>query len=148
MSFFAGVPLACIALCRTALEAGLRERLAEKIASSSEEVWDQIKKRGKTSLRDLLKEAEREEILSEKQLREAFKFTSQFGRHVLDKYIHADWESIISLLEGLELDTRVVGAKNKIAEKRIQAEAYIEQVATSVLAVTTKIAETLYLLPD
>ena len=148
MSFRAGIPLGCIALCRTALEAGLRERLAEKRASSPEEVWDQIKKRGKTRLVDLLKEADQEGILTKKQLQEAFEFASQFGRSVLDKYIHADLESIISLLEGFELDIRVVGAKDKLARKKIQAEAYIDKVAAAVLAAVTKIAETLYLLPD
>lgn len=148
MSFNAGIPLGCIALCRTALEVGLRERIAEKKASSPEEVWDQIRKRRKIWFRDLLKEAEQQGILNEKQLQEAFEFAGQFGRHVLDKYIHADWDSMISLLEGLEFDIRVVGAKNKLAEKRIQAEAYIDQVAAGVLAAATKIAETLYLLPD
>lgn len=148
MSFYAGIPLGCIALCRTALEAGLRERLAEKRASSPQEVWYQIKKRGKMGFRDLLKEAEQEGILSKKQLQESFEFAGRFGRRALDKYIHADLESIISLLEGLELDIRVVGAKDKLAEKKIQAEAYVEQVAVAVLAATTKIAEILHLLPD
>lgn len=148
MSFRAGIPLGCIALCRTAVEAGLRERLAEKKASSPDEVWDQIKERAEKRFRDLLKEAEQEGILSKQQIRETFEFAGRFGRHVLDKYIHADLDSIINLLEGLELDIRVVSAGNKLAEKKIQANAYIDQVAAAVLAATTKIAETLYLLPD
>ena len=148
MSFYAGIPLGCIALCRTALEAGLRERLAEIRASSPQEVWYQIKKHSKMGFRGLLKEAEQEGILSKKQLQESFEFAGRFGRHALDKYIHADLESIISLLEDLKLDIRVVGAEDKLAEKKIQSEAYIEQIAVAVLAATTKIAETLHLLPD
>ena len=148
MSFRAGIPLGCIALCRTALEAGLRERLAEGKAASPEEVWVGIRERSETLLGDLMKEAEREGTLSKKQIQEAFEFAGQFGHHVLDKYIHADLNSIINLLGGLGLDIRVVGAKDKLAEKKIQAGAYIDLIAAIILAATTKIAEMLYLVPN
>lgn len=148
MSFRAGIPLGCIALCRTALEAGLRERLAEEQASSPEEVWSQINVLQRKRLWQLLDEADQEAILTKKEVGEAFEFAGRVGRQVLDKYIHANVDSVIKLLEGLELDTRVVGASDKLAEKKIQAEAYVDQVAVIALAATTKIAEKLYLLRD
>jgi len=42
----------------------------------------------------------------------------QLGRRVLDKRIHADLASVIKVLEALELDIRVVGTKDKLAERK------------------------------
>ncbi len=146
MCYRAGIPLACIALCRVALEAGLRERLAEAKASSPEEVWSEINKRSDKLLESLVKEADREGIMAKKEFEELFVFGGQLGHHLLDKYIHADLNSIIRLFESLQFDIRVMGAKDALAEKKIQAEAYTDEVAVAVLAATTRITEKLYLL--
>ena len=146
MCYRAGIPLACIALCRVALEAGLRERLAEVKASSPEEVWNEINKRRHKLLGSLVKEADQQGIMSKKEFEELFVFGGQLGHHLLDKYIHADLNSIIRLFESLQFDIRVMGAKDALAEKKIQAEAYTDKVAVAVLAATTRIAEKLYLL--
>ena len=146
MCYRAGIPLACIALCRIALEAGLRERLAEAKAASPEEVWNEINKRRNKLLGSLVKEADQEGIMAKKEFEELFVFGGQLGHHLLDKYIHADLNSIIRLFESLQFDIRVMGAKDTLAEKKIQAEAYIDEVAVAVLAATTRIAEKLYLL--
>jgi hypothetical protein len=145
MCYRAGIPLACITICRIAIEAGLRERLAEAKGSSPEEVWNEIKKRhGK--LRWLVKEADQEGIMTEKEFEELFVFRGQLGHNLLNKYAHADLNSIIRLFESLQFDIRVIGAKDALAEKKIQAETYTDEVAIAVLVATTKIAEKLYLL--
>lgn len=145
MSYRAGIPLGCIALCRTALEAGLRERLAEGKASSPDEIWSEIRKRREHPLGKLVEEADREGILAKKDFEELFIFGTHFGHHLLNKYVHADLNSIIDLLENLQLDIGVIGAKDTLAEKKIQAETYVDEVAVAVLAATTRIAEKLYL---
>jgi len=145
MCYRAGIPLACIALCRVALEAGLRERLAEAKASLPEEVWSEINKRRHKLLGSLVKEADQEGIMTKKEFEELFVFGGQLKQHLLDKYIHADLNSIIRLFESLQFDIRVMGAKDALAEKKIQAEAYTDEVAVAVLAATTRIAEKLYL---
>lgn len=146
MCYRAGIPLACITICRIAIEAGLRERLAEAKASSPEEVWNEIKKRHDKLLGRLVKEADQEGIMTKKEFEELFVFGGQLGHHLLDKYTHADLNSIILLFESLQFDIRVVGAKDALAEKKIQAETYTDEVAIAVLVATTKIAEKLYLL--
>ena len=146
MCYRAGIPLACIALCRVALEAGLRERLAEAKASSPQEVWSEMNKRRNKPLGSLVKEADQEGIMAKKEFEELFVFGGQLGHHLLDKYIHADLDSIIRLFESSQFDMRVKGAKDALAEKKIKAEAYTDEVAVAVLAATTRIAEKLYIL--
>jgi len=145
MCFCAGIPLGCIALCRIALEAGLRERLAEIKASSPEEVWSEIKKRRKKLLGSLVEEAAREGIMKKKDFEDLFVFGAPFGHEILNKYVHADLDSIIRFFEHLQFDTRVIGAKDMLSEKKIQAEVYTNEIAVAVLASITRIAEKLYL---
>lgn len=148
MCYRAGIPLGCIVLCRIALEAGLRERLAEAKALSPEEVWSGIKKRRNKLLGSLVEEADREGIMAKKDFEELFMFGAAIGHHLLNKYVHADLDSIVSFLEGLQFDTRVISAKDMLSEKKIQAEVYTDEIAVAVLAATTRIAEKLYLLAD
>ena len=47
MCYRAGIPIATISLCRTALEGGLTEKIAEKIAKDEKGIWEAIKELAK-----------------------------------------------------------------------------------------------------
>ncbi len=84
--------------------------------------------------------------MKKKEFEGSFVFGGQLGHHLLDKYIHADLNSIIRLFESQQFDISVMGAKDALAKKKIQAETYTDEVAVAVLTATTRIAEKLYLL--
>jgi hypothetical protein len=102
MSYRAGIPIASIVLCRTAIEAGLRERIAEKLAEEEVRDREQLPRRileimegleDKYKLWQLIEKAEEESIITEEQIEEYFrplKFGKQEGRKILDKFIHGD----------------------------------------------------------
>jgi len=161
MSYRAGIPIATILLCRTALEAGLRERIAEKLAENEcrnkndlpEKVLEKIKalkdntlgtKKGKKGLINL---AEENGVISENEIEKIFsklKFGQQKSRKILDKFIHGDLTWIVSFIKEKDKDSRVMGAKNILDEYKIIAESSIDDIAFKVLRGTTKVAEILY----
>jgi hypothetical protein len=68
MCFKAGIPLAAISLCRTALEGGLKEKIAEKIAKNEKEIWEAFKKLSNLKVSELIRKAEDVNIISRDEL--------------------------------------------------------------------------------
>jgi hypothetical protein len=127
MCYRAGVSAGAISLCRTAIETGLRERLAEEMAkreaTSQNELpvktLEQLHRLRGESLSNLIVMASREEILSEHDIEESFsvlKFQGQSGRKVLDKFIHGDIVWMVNFVQSRKEDTRVVGAQDILEE--------------------------------
>lgn len=152
MCYRASIPLATIFLCRTAIEAGLREKLAEKKAKeNAKQVWEEMQDLTVLKLWQLIKKIEDEGIISKDEIDKLFTVDDKMKiiipnpRNLLDKYIHGDLSTIISFLEAIGVDTKVHGAEDLMQEKKIQAEAFIDKIAVFVLASTTRLAERLYL---
>jgi len=152
MCYRTGIPLATIFLCRTAIEAGLREKLAEKRAKeNSERIWKEMQNLIDLKLWQLIKKIEDENIISKNEIEMLFTINNKMKniipnpRNLLDKYIHADLPTIITFLEAIGADTKVIGAENFMQEKKIQAEAFLDKIAVFVLVATTRLAERLYL---
>ena len=152
MCYRASIPLATIFLCRTAIEAGLREKLAEKRAKeNAKQGWEEMQDLTGLKLWKLIKKNEDEGIISRDEIEKLFTVDDKMKtiipnpRNLLDKYIHADLSTIISFLEVIGADTGVIGAEDIMQEKKIQAEAFIDKIAVFVLAATTRLAERLYL---
>lgn len=152
MCYRASIPLATIFLCRTAIEAGLREKLAEKIAKeNAKQVWEEMQDLTRLKLWQLIKKIEDEGIISKDEIEKFFTVDDKMKviipnpRNLLDKYIHADLSTIISFLEAIGMKSKVYGAEDLMQEKKIQAEAFIDKIAVFVLVATTRLAERLYL---
>jgi hypothetical protein len=156
MCYRAGIYAGAISLCRTAIESGLRERVAEEMAR--EETVDQDSLTTKTlerlrelrdeSLAPLIEKASKAGIINEQQIENAFrplKFRKQSSRKILDKFIHGDLAWMVEFVESREEDTRVVGARDKLEEFKVVADMKTEQIAVEVLKGSYQIAAILYL---
>ncbi|MDI6859923.1 MAG: hypothetical protein QMC85_05465, partial [Methanocellales archaeon] len=154
MCYRAGIPIASILLCRTALEAGLRERVAEELARKetnnkdelAKKTWELIKQLKDNTLDPLISKAEDENIIGKQEIENVFKnlkLGNQSSRKVLDKFIHGDITWIFNFVKNRENDTKVIGAKNKLEESKIIADSKIDEIAAEALKATTKIAEIL-----
>ena len=155
MCYRAGIPAGTIALCRTALEAGIRERLAEELAKREAtkqddipaKVLEQLHRLRDTSLSDLIKLASKERVLNEHDVEKSFsalKFQNQSSRKVLDKFIHGDIMWMMGFVQSRKEDTRVIGAKDTVEEAKIIADMELDDVAIEVLKATERIAGLLY----
>lgn len=155
MSYRAGIPIATIILCRTASEAGLRQKIAEKRTNDNKDkVWEEMQKLKEMTLRLLIQQADAEDIISKNEIEELFTIDEKMKavipnpRNLLDKYIHADLPTIIDFLQAIGLDmSGVIGAKSLIQEKMILAASSQDMIAIFVLTATTRLAERLYLIP-
>lgn len=154
MCYRAGIPAGTISLCRTAIESGLRERLAEQLARKEKlndaqlpkAVLDKLTKLRDQSLNKLISLAESEKIIMNREIEGIFrglKFRNQTSRRILDKFIHGDIIWMVNFAKDRG-DVKVVGAKDKLEEYKIIAEGGIGQIAFEVLKGTYKIAEILY----
>ncbi|MCZ7393392.1 MAG: hypothetical protein ABOK23_07935 [Candidatus Methanoperedens sp.] len=155
MCFRAGIPAGSISLCRTAIESGLRERLAEELAKKEttnvtelpETTWNKLKELNGKMLFKLIKEADQEGIIEKQKIEEIFqefKFEDQSGMKILDKFIHGDIVWMVNFVRDREEDTSVIGAKDKLQEHKIISNMKTDKIAIEVLKATTKIAEILY----
>ncbi|MBN2186709.1 MAG: hypothetical protein JW732_04575 [Dehalococcoidia bacterium] len=157
MCFRAGISAGTISLCRTAIESGLRERLAEESARKenptnsdlSEAILNKLKKLKDKPLAKLIEEAGNG-IIKEQEIEKAFqelKFKDQSSRKILDKFIHGDITWIVSLARGKE-NIEVRGAEGKTVDKleeyKIIRDMGIDQIGVNVLKATYRIAEILY----
>lgn len=159
MSYRAGIPIGSIFLCRTAIEAGLRERIAEELAKKEtqereklpQKIWDHMEKLEDKQLWDLIKTAEENNIITKEEIEEFFKplkLKKSRSRRVLDKFIHGDISWIVKFIENKDQEhAKVIGAKDILHEKKIIAESYTDYIAVSTLVGTTLIAERLYFKP-
>lgn len=149
-----GIPMATIHLCRTAIETGLRERIAEERAKNeindiddlSQKIWEFMEKLERKQLKDLIKIAEDSGILERGEIERVFKslkLGEQPSRKVLDKFIHGDIAWIVKFVESRR-PTQVIGARDVLDEKKITAMSQINDVAVITLIATTRIAERLY----
>lgn len=153
MCYRAGIPIASITLCRTALEAGLREAMAEKLAEKEEEnnlsekIWDILQQRKDYRLGSLIDKAENEGIITKEEIERIFKklkLKNQSSRRILDKIIHGDITWLVNFVKEKSEGYKVTGAKNILEEKKIIADSKIDEIAVNVLKGVTKIAEILY----
>lgn len=126
MCFRAGIPAGTIGLCRTAIESGLRERLAEELAreenTKNAELSEVILKKLEwlekhKSFANLIEEAAtRENIIKKEEIRDAFqelKFKGQEGRKILDKFIHGDIVWMVNFAKNRK-NIKVRGAEGKV----------------------------------
>jgi len=156
MSYRAGIPIGSVFLCRTALETGLRERIAEELAKKEAQdeerlphkIWEHMKKLENKKLYELIKMAEEYGIITRQEVEESFKslkLGEQRSRKVLDKFIHGDIDWIVKFVESRDKErAKVIGAKDILHEKKIVAQSYTDYVAVGTLVGTTLIAEKLY----
>jgi len=156
MCYRAGICAGAISLCRTAIETGLRERLAEELARQEvsnrgdlpAKTIEKLNRLGGESLEPLIKKASEVGIISSQDIENAFrslKFKSQSTRKALDKFIHGDLAWMVEFVESREEDTRVVGARDELEEFKIVADMKTEQIAVEVLKGSYQIAAILYL---
>lgn len=154
MSYRAGIPIASISLCRTAMDAGLRERIAEELAKKETEdrkklpqkIWELMEKLEYKKLSCLIKMAEKNGLITGQEIEEFFKslkLEDDISRKALDKYIHGDIGWIVKFIERNE-DARVIGAKDILDEKKIIFVSNIDKIAVIALIGTTRVAERLY----
>jgi hypothetical protein len=156
MSYRAGVPIGSILLCRTAIETGLRERIAEELAKREikdrskflQKVWESMEKLGREkTLQDLMNIAEDNGIIARGEIEEFFKplKLEEPSRKVLDKFIHGDIGWIARFVESKGKDHwKVIGAKDILDEKKKAADSSTDHIAVGALVGTTLIAEKLY----
>jgi hypothetical protein len=155
MCFRAGIPAGTISLCRTAIESGLRERLAEELAKKEttnvtelpKTTWNKLKELNDKMLSQLIEEADQEGIIEKQKIEnifQEFKFGDQSSRKILDKFIHGDIVWMVNFVGDREEDTSVIGVKNKLQEYKIISDMITNQIAIGVLKATYKIAEILY----
>jgi len=159
MSFNEAIPHGSICLCRTAIEVGLRERIAEEFANMDftnkkkleEKIFEHMEKLKKTTLGNpnggLIKIAEHIRLLGKEEIEKMFdkNFGPRYGRNVLDKFIHGDIFAINDILKDRREVTSVYGVDNILDEKKIIADIASYDIAYEVLKITTEIAEILYL---
>jgi len=150
-----GFPIASISLCRTALETGLREKLAEVWAKKEcddssklpELTWNYLKKLETNDLTKLIQKAKNEGIIK-KDIEKAFKnlkFKGNESKRILDKFIHGNIAWIANFIRDKDENTRaVIGAEDIIDENKIVMLSWINNIAIQVLIGTTEIAEKLY----
>lgn len=154
MCFRTGIPAGTIALCRTALETGLRERLAEELASgadSSDDCANLVKKKvhqlRMRSIHNLVGNLEEREIISNADFEGQFKplkLGDQSARKVLDKIIHGDIAWVVDLAADKGLDTNVSGVKDTLQESKIIADIHLNKLAFEILRGSYGIAEMLF----
>jgi len=155
MCFRAGISVGTISLCRTAIESGIKERLAEKLAKKEvtnvselpEATWTKLNELNDKNLAQLIDEADREEIIKKEKIEEIFqefKYRNQNSRKILDKIIHGDIGWMVNFVKSGKEDTRVIGAKNELHEYKIIADMRNDEIAIGVLKATYKIAEIFY----
>lgn len=155
MCYRGGIPAGTISLCRTAIESGLRERLAEELARKESASIPKLPEATRKKLKglkgkrlvDLIEMAADEGIIGRQDIEGAFrklKFRDQSSRRILDKFIHGDIVWIVNFVRDRKEDTRVVGAQDLLEEYKIISEMGTDQIAIEVLRATYKIAETLY----
>jgi len=155
MCFKAGIKIGTISLCRTAIESGLRERLAEKLAKKDiknysdlpEATWIKLEELGNISLGKLIEEVDKEGIIKQQVIENLFhelKFKDQRGRRILDKFIHGDIVWMVDYVRDKEGDTRVIGARDELQRKKIVSDMMTDKIAFKVLKATYKIAEIIY----
>lgn len=155
MCYRAGIPAGTITLCRTALEAGIRERLAEELAKREAinqddiptKVLKELHRLRDKVLSDLIIMASAEGILNEHDVEKSFsalKFQNQSSRKILDKFIHGDIMWMVGFVQSHKEDMRVVGAKDTVQEAKIIADMELDDVAIEVLKATERIAGLLY----
>ena len=128
MCFRAGIPAGTISLCRTAIESGLRERLAEELAreenTSNSELPEAILSKLKNleknekynSLAKLIKEVPKK-IIKEQEIEKAFqelKFKGQGSRKILDKFIHGNIVWMVNFAKEDRKNIEVRGAEGKV----------------------------------
>lgn len=155
MSYRAGIPFATISLCRTVIEAGLREKVAEELAKKEvskngkfpKKVLEKIEILKDLSLGTMIKLAKENNIISDEVIEEIFKklkFKYQNSRKILDKFIHGDLIWMVNFVKEKDKNSQVIGAENVLEESKIIADSRIDDIAVEVLKGTTKIAEILY----
>lgn len=156
MCYRAGIPAGAIGLCRTAIEAGIRERLAEELAKRETTSQDELSARTLEQLRqlqdkmlnDLIRLASKERILNEREIEESFsalKLQRHSSRKILDKFIHGDIIWMMDFVQSRVGHTEVFGARDSLHEVRSIAEMRLDDVAIEVLRATERIAAILYL---
>jgi len=156
MCYRAGIPAGTISLCRTGIESGLRERLAEELARKEgtsqadlpAKTLEKLRELRNKSLGYLIKKASEVGIISGQEIEEIFrtlKLRDQSSRRILDKFIHGDIVWIVNYVRNRDDDTRVVGAEDVLEEFKMIAETKTDQVAVEVLKATYRIAGILYL---
>ena len=133
MCFRAGIPAGAIGLCRTAIESGLRERLAEELARKenpsdcdlSEAVLNKLRKLEKDkkydSLAKLIEEAAKNGIVKEDEIKDAFqefKVKGQGSRKILDKFIHGDIVWMVNFAKNRK-NIKVRGAEGKLKRYKL-----------------------------
>lgn len=154
MCFRAGVPVGAICLCRTAIESGMKERLAEEIARKeitdesqlSAVTLNKLKRLGSKRLCELITEATEHGIIKGRDIEDAFqelKQKNQSGRRILDKFIHGDIVWMVDYIKDRK-DIEVMGVKDELKEYKIIFELEIGHIATEVLKASYRIAEILY----
>ena len=154
MCYRAGIPIATISLCRTALEGGLREKIAERVAKDEKGIWKAIRELSNLKLWQLVQRAEDKNIINKGEIEKFFTIDEKMKkiipnpRNLLDKYIHADLPTIIAFLKEIGADTEVIGDVGLIEKKKIQAQTFIDKIAVFILVATTRIAERLCFFDD
>lgn len=154
--FHEAIHYATICLCRTAIEAGLRERVAEELAkkdtdmtkSIDEKIFEQMNKLKKDTLGPLLTNAGKEKIITKNDVKKMFQkeFGSRSGRNILDKFVHGDIFAIYDFLKNAGKDTTVFSGEEISATeiRKFVATGGSYAIAYEILKITTKIAEILY----
>lgn len=132
MCFRAGVAAGTISLCRTAIESGLRERLAEELARKEsigdselpEAILNNLEKleedKNYNSLVKLIEKVP-ENIIKEQEIEEAFKelkFKGQSARKILDKFIHGDIIWMVDFAKDRK-NIEVIGAAGKLKRYKL-----------------------------
>lgn len=150
MCFRAGIPAGTISLCRTAIESGIRERLAEELArkevtdesSLPRAIRDNLSRlEHNVKLWKLIDEAKKNGVLGGQDIEEAFQELG--GREILDKFIHGDVVWMVNFAKGRK-KVEVIGAKDELQEYKIISEGEISQIAFKALKASYGIAEILY----
>lgn len=129
MCFRAGIPAGAIGLCRTAIESGLREKLAEKRAINrgvdasqlAEATLGEIKRlEGKRGLGELIPDAEKAGIITKKEIEDIFKELKFRGdaRRILDKFIHGNIVWLVNFARDRK-DIKVRGAEGKVERYKL-----------------------------
>ncbi|MEA1958624.1 MAG: hypothetical protein U9N44_02985 [Chloroflexota bacterium] len=129
MCFRAGIPAGTIVLCRTALEAGLREKLAESRAMQRgveaskvpEEILNEMGKLAHKLLSELISDVDTEKVLDRKVIEDSFrevKFLKEPSHKILDKFIHGDIRWMVEFARNGR-DIKVEGARGKVQKSKM-----------------------------
>jgi hypothetical protein len=156
MCYRAGISAGAISLCRTAIESGLRERLAEELAMQETVNQDDLPVKTlqrlcqlrDENLASLIKKVSEAGIISKMEIEKAFhalKFREQSSKRVLDKFIHGDLVWVVEFVKSREENTRVVDVRDELEEFKTIVDMKTEQIAVEVLKGSYQIAVILYL---